>query len=364
MDILVVLILNAILFGAESFAEVGKTLDRLFIDANNGIVFVIWATVYFKHILHRGNKSGTVFRRNAPAFLQVRLKFVLLRIVEIVTCDMDSIYPSSTVLSARSRSVHLEYPSGGCPHASAMMCASTSPVTFRRDRRRDRRVCPARTRRCRRRESGVHALAAREHRDILRRQPPPVRLFPQQIAVILGANETYLSMVSDYIFWYSVFLLTTMLGACLNTFARNDGNPGLSIVMKAVMTTANVFGDWLMVYPLKKGVAGAAIATGAANLLRVPRGAVTLHTEKRQTALPPFQTSALTLPKDNPPRRLGDDLAVREPDHRLLNEQYAHNAPRENRGECVFSDHLRELAVLFPDLGSRERSPAALRREG
>ena len=43
---------------------------------------------------------------------------------------MDSIYPSSTVLSARSRSVHLEYPSGGCPHASAMMCASTSPVTF------------------------------------------------------------------------------------------------------------------------------------------------------------------------------------------------------------------------------------------
>ena len=92
-------------------------------------------------------------------------------------------------------------------------------------------------------------------------------LFPQQIAVILGANETYLSMVSDYIFWYSVFLLTTVLGACLNTFARNDGNPGLSIVMTAVMTTANIFGDWLMVYPLKKGVAGAAIATGAANLL-------------------------------------------------------------------------------------------------
>ena len=41
-DILVVLILNAILFGAESFAEVGKKPDRLFIHANNGIVFVIW----------------------------------------------------------------------------------------------------------------------------------------------------------------------------------------------------------------------------------------------------------------------------------------------------------------------------------
>ena len=92
-------------------------------------------------------------------------------------------------------------------------------------------------------------------------------LFPRQIAVILGANETYLSMVSDYIFWYSVFLVPTVLGACLNTFARNDGNPGLSIIMTATMTTANIFGDWLMVYPLKMGVAGAAIATGAANLL-------------------------------------------------------------------------------------------------
>ena len=75
-DILVVLILNAILFGAESFAEVGKKPDRLFIHANSGIVFVIGATVYFKHVFHRSHKSGTVFRRNTPALLQVRLKFV------------------------------------------------------------------------------------------------------------------------------------------------------------------------------------------------------------------------------------------------------------------------------------------------
>ena len=111
-DILVVLILNAVLFGAKSFAEVGKKLNRLFIHANNWIVFVIWATVYLEHILHSGHESGTVFRRNTPALLQVRLKFVFLRMVETVTCDMESIYPSSTVLAASSRSVHFEYPSG------------------------------------------------------------------------------------------------------------------------------------------------------------------------------------------------------------------------------------------------------------
>ena len=68
-NILVVLILNAVLFGAESFAEVGKKLNRLFIHANNGIVFVIWATVYLKHILHRDHKSGIVFRQNIPVRL-------------------------------------------------------------------------------------------------------------------------------------------------------------------------------------------------------------------------------------------------------------------------------------------------------
>ncbi len=37
--------------------------------------------------------------------------------------------------------------------------------------------------------------------------------------------------------------------------------------MSFTCTAANIFGDWLMVYPLQMGVAGAAIATGVANLL-------------------------------------------------------------------------------------------------
>lgn len=43
---------------------------------------------------------------------------------------MESMYPSSTLRSARRRSVHFEYPSGESPQASAIICASTSPVTF------------------------------------------------------------------------------------------------------------------------------------------------------------------------------------------------------------------------------------------
>ena len=76
-------------------------------------------------------------------------------------------------------------------------------------------------------------------------------LFSRNVASLLGANETYIDMVSDYIFWYSVFLMSTMIGPCFNCFARNDGNPGLSLAVSFTCTAANIFGDWLMVYPLK-----------------------------------------------------------------------------------------------------------------
>lgn len=90
-------------------------------------------------------------------------------------------------------------------------------------------------------------------------------VFSDKIAVYLGANSTYAAMVSDYVRWYSVFLLPSTLLYCLNTFARNDGNPNISMITSITCTVVNIFGDWLLVYPLAKGIAGAAFATGFAN---------------------------------------------------------------------------------------------------
>lgn len=90
-------------------------------------------------------------------------------------------------------------------------------------------------------------------------------IFSDKIAGYLGANDTYLRMVSDYVRWYSVFLLPSTLFYCFNTFARNDGNPNIAMITSITCTIVNIFGDWLLVYPLAKGVAGAAFATGFAN---------------------------------------------------------------------------------------------------
>lgn len=72
-------------------------------------------------------------------------------------------------------------------------------------------------------------------------------LFSHQIAALLGANDTYVQMVSDYIHWYSVFLLPTAIFYCLNTFARNDGNPNISLITSITVTACNIFGDWFRV---------------------------------------------------------------------------------------------------------------------
>lgn len=82
------------------------------------------------------------------------------------------------------------------------------------------------------------------------------------IGRLLGANETYMGYVSDYLFWYSLFIIPSALSALFQGVCRNDGKPAL--VMGAVIASAalNIFLDWLFVFPLQMGIKGAAIATG------------------------------------------------------------------------------------------------------
>ncbi len=94
-------------------------------------------------------------------------------------------------------------------------------------------------------------------------------IFADKIAILLGANDSYLEMVIDYIFWYSIFLIPAGLYTCLSTFCRNDGNPKLATIAAIVCTILNIFGDWLLVYPLQMGIGGAAIATGVSQLFAV-----------------------------------------------------------------------------------------------
>lgn len=84
----------------------------------------------------------------------------------------------------------------------------------------------------------------------------------EPLGYLLGANEAYISDVKDYLFWYSAFILPSALSMLLQFFVRNDGSPILVMAATGVSSGLNIFLDWLFVFPMRQGVAGAAIATG------------------------------------------------------------------------------------------------------
>lgn len=82
------------------------------------------------------------------------------------------------------------------------------------------------------------------------------------IGYMLGANETYIGYVSDYLVGYSAFIVPASMSILFQFFVRNDGSPVLVMVATIASSCLNIFLDWLFVYPLRQGIAGASIATG------------------------------------------------------------------------------------------------------
>lgn len=86
--------------------------------------------------------------------------------------------------------------------------------------------------------------------------------FSKHIAVISAANETFLIMTAEYIFYFSAFSLPFVCSIILQGFIRNDGSPLLVSIAVITGSVMNIFLDWLFIFPLQMGIKGAAIASG------------------------------------------------------------------------------------------------------
>ena len=90
-------------------------------------------------------------------------------------------------------------------------------------------------------------------------------VFLQQIVDISGARELskeMREMSADYLFYYAAFSVPMLMSTCLSVFVRNDGSPALSFLGMCVGAVANIFLDWLFIFPFGMGVIGAAVASG------------------------------------------------------------------------------------------------------
>lgn len=92
-------------------------------------------------------------------------------------------------------------------------------------------------------------------------------LLPEQIALLCGSSQTILPMAKEYLFYYTLFSIPFLLSNCLSVFVRNDGAPGLAFCGMCAGAAANIFLDWLFIFPLQMGLMGAAIASGLGQVL-------------------------------------------------------------------------------------------------
>lgn len=88
-----------------------------------------------------------------------------------------------------------------------------------------------------------------------------ILLFPRPIFEALGASETLLPHVMDYTLWLMpgfVFEMFSIIGLFI---IRLDGAPRYAMWCNIIPAVLNAILDWLFVFPMDMGVAGAGIAT-------------------------------------------------------------------------------------------------------
>lgn len=86
--------------------------------------------------------------------------------------------------------------------------------------------------------------------------------FTAPLGSLLGADEATLPLTKTYLSVVLAFAPFFILNHILLAFVRNDKNPRLSMTAMLVSSFSNIVLDYLFMFPLSMGMAGAALATG------------------------------------------------------------------------------------------------------
>lgn len=91
--------------------------------------------------------------------------------------------------------------------------------------------------------------------------------FSDKIVLLLGADETIYSYAKIYLVTIICFAIPFIVNSIFVCFVRNDGNPNLSMKAMIIGSLSNIVLDYILVYPFKLGMFGAAFATGLSPII-------------------------------------------------------------------------------------------------
>lgn len=93
--------------------------------------------------------------------------------------------------------------------------------------------------------------------------------FLEETARFLGATDLTMPYILEYLPYLTRTIPVFAFSSLLQTFIRNDGAPKLAMTAVISGGVFNIVFDYLLVYPLQKGMAGAAAATVCGSTLTV-----------------------------------------------------------------------------------------------
>lgn len=111
------------------------------------------------------------------------------------------------------------------------------------------------------------------------------------ISSALGADSETIGYASDYIRILLLFAPLFLGNNLLLCFVRNDGAPRISMTGMLVGSLANIVLDYIFIYPLDMGMAGAAIATATAPVISML--IMSTHFIKKNNQFHPHKDQAL-----------------------------------------------------------------------
>lgn len=92
---------------------------------------------------------------------------------------------------------------------------------------------------------------------------------PDRIVALLGGDDRIVAVGKDYTAIFMSFAPFFMWNHICNAFVRNDGAPAVAMAATLLSSLFNVVFDYVLMFPLRLGMRGAALATALSPVLGV-----------------------------------------------------------------------------------------------
>lgn len=124
----------------------------------------------------------------------------------------------------------------------------------------------------------------------------------RETCLLFGASDALVPLASSYMVWIAALMPLIVISGVGVFIMRLDGSPKLAMCFEVGSVILNVIGDWLLIFPMKMGIAGAAMATSISFALSGVATAVyllffskTLHIYKLKLSVKSFMLTLRNL---------------------------------------------------------------------